>query len=298
MTMLNVTDELQEIRDAVRSLCREFPDEYFRKVDEKRGNPDAFVSALIHAGWLAAIVSDGYAGSGSGLPEASVIMEEINRSGGNSGAVHGQMYNKGTLLRNGTKAQKEMYLPKIAACELRNKNQEPPNRTSTFHATIYSSRPFPAGDGRTMMWGLQNERKWRVFCEKVLPNAALASDERFSLNAKRLVQRDALQAPIEHAFANLSAEDEIARLDAADIANAHANSISDIWSHPQLKARDRWTAIETPAVRLPALCPPGMGPDWPAKMGPVPKLGEHTDAIRVHLGYTDNMADLHAKGVV
>ncbi|WP_095156784.1 acyl-CoA dehydrogenase family protein [Pseudomonas sp. Irchel 3E13] len=117
--MLYAPDEHQEIRDAVRALCREFPDEYFRKIDEQRAYPEAFVDALIGAGWLAAMIPEEYGGSGLGLTEASVIMEEINRSGGNSGAVHGQMYNMSTLLRNGSRAQKEKYLPKIAAGELR-----------------------------------------------------------------------------------------------------------------------------------------------------------------------------------
>jgi len=119
MTMLYAPDEHQEIRDAVRALCSEFPDEYHRKIDEQRAYPEAFVDALISAGWLSAMIPEEYGGSGLGLTEASVIMEEINRSGGNSGAVHGQMYNMSTLLRNGSTAQKEKYLPKIAAGELR-----------------------------------------------------------------------------------------------------------------------------------------------------------------------------------
>ena len=102
MTMLYSPDEHQDIRDAVRALCSEFPDEYHRKIDEQRAYPEAFVDALINAGWLSAMIPEEYGGSGLGLTEASVIMEEINRSGGNSGAVHGQMYNMGTLLRHGT----------------------------------------------------------------------------------------------------------------------------------------------------------------------------------------------------
>ena len=109
----------QDIRDAIRDLCKQFPDEYFRKVDEVRGYPEDFVNALTHAGWLAALIPQEYGGSGLGLTEASVIMEEINRNGGNSGACHGQMYNMGTLLRHGSEAQKQLYLPKIAAGELR-----------------------------------------------------------------------------------------------------------------------------------------------------------------------------------
>jgi acyl-CoA dehydrogenase len=109
----------QDIRDGVRALCAQFPDEYHRKVDAARTYPEAFVDALTRAGWLAAMIPQEYGGSGLGLTEASVIMEEINRSGGNSGACHGQMYNMGTLLRHGSEAQKKRYLPRIASGELR-----------------------------------------------------------------------------------------------------------------------------------------------------------------------------------
>jgi len=115
----NTTDRYQDIRDAVRALCAEFPDEYHRKVDAARGYPEAFVDALTKAGWLAAMIPTDYGGSGLGLAEATVVMEEINRSGGNSGACHGQMYNMGTLLRHGSDAQKQLYLPKIASGEWR-----------------------------------------------------------------------------------------------------------------------------------------------------------------------------------
>src|SRR5882757_5048910 len=117
--MINKPDEHQEIRDAVRQLCSQFPDEYFRRVDGRRAYPEKFVDALMEAGWLAAMIPEEYGGTGLGLTAASVIMEEINRCGGNSGAVHGQMYNMGTVLRNGSRAQKEKYLPRIAAGELR-----------------------------------------------------------------------------------------------------------------------------------------------------------------------------------
>ena len=117
--MLNATDRFQDIREAIRDLCAGFPPEYFRRIDEERGYPEAFVDALTKAGWLAALVPQEYGGSGLGLTEASVIMEEINRAGGNSGACHGQMYNMGTLLRNGSPEQKREFLPKIAAGELR-----------------------------------------------------------------------------------------------------------------------------------------------------------------------------------
>ncbi len=112
-------DPHQPLRDAVRHLCRQFPDEYFRKLDGEHAYPEAFVDALMSAGWLAAMIPEAYGGPGLGLTEASVIMEEINRSGGNAGAVHGQMYNMGTLLRHGSEAQKRRYLPDIAAGRLR-----------------------------------------------------------------------------------------------------------------------------------------------------------------------------------
>ncbi|MGT0251125.1 acyl-CoA dehydrogenase family protein [Burkholderia pyrrocinia] len=116
---MNQPDAYQDIREAVRDLCGEFSAEYFRKIDEQRGYPEAFVDALTKAGWLAALIPQEYGGSGLGLIEASIIMEEINRAGGNSGACHGQMYNMGTLLRHGSAEQKQRYLPKIASGALR-----------------------------------------------------------------------------------------------------------------------------------------------------------------------------------
>lgn len=113
------SDRHQDIREAVKALCAQFPPEYHRRIDEARGYPEEFVEALTRAGWMAALIPEEYGGSGLGLTEASVIMEEINRSGGNSGACHGQMYNMGTLLRHGSDVQKQRYLPRIAAGELR-----------------------------------------------------------------------------------------------------------------------------------------------------------------------------------
>jgi acyl-CoA dehydrogenase len=118
-TMTHPDDPHADIRDAVRDLCKAFPAEYHREVDSRRAYPEAFVEALTKAGWLAALIPQAYGGSGLGLAEASVIMEEINRSGGNAGACHGQMYNMGTLLRHGSEAQKQRWLPKIASGELR-----------------------------------------------------------------------------------------------------------------------------------------------------------------------------------
>jgi acyl-CoA dehydrogenase len=131
---VQAADEYREIRDAVRALCAQFPDAYFRAIDEKRGYPEAFVDALMSAGWLAAMIPEEYGGAGLGLGAASVIMEEINRCGGNAGAVHGQMYNMGTLLRHGSEAQKRAYLPQIAAGKLRMQSMavtEPTSGTDT-----------------------------------------------------------------------------------------------------------------------------------------------------------------------
>jgi len=115
----SIADRHQDIRDAVRALCSQFPAEYHRKIDEARGYPEEFVDALTKAGWMAALIPEEYGGSGLGLAEASVIMEEINRAGGNSGACHGQMYNMNTLVRHGSEEQRQRYLPKIATGELR-----------------------------------------------------------------------------------------------------------------------------------------------------------------------------------
>ena len=117
--MLNTADQYQDLRSALRELCAQFPAEYFRRIDERRAYPEEFVDALTRAGWLAALIPEEYGGSGLGLTEASVIMEEINRAGGNAGACHGQMYNMGTLLRHGSETQKRAYLPRIARGELR-----------------------------------------------------------------------------------------------------------------------------------------------------------------------------------
>src|SRR3954468_11690109 len=133
--MIDATMERHsDIREAVRALCKQFPDEYHRGIDAQRGYPEQFVDALTKAGWLAAMIPQQYGGSGLGLTEASVIMEEINRSGGNAGACHGQMYNMGTLLRHGSDAQKKRYLPKIANGELRLQSMgvtEPSSGTDT-----------------------------------------------------------------------------------------------------------------------------------------------------------------------
>ncbi|AWJ91843.1 acyl-CoA dehydrogenase (plasmid) [Azospirillum baldaniorum] len=135
-----------EIRDAVRALCAEFPSEYHRRIDEERGYPEAFVDALTKAGWMAALIPEEYGGSGLGLTEASVIMEEINRSGGNSGACHGQMYNMNTLVRHGSEEQRRRYLPKIAAGELRLQSMGVTEPTTGTDTTRIKTRAEKKGD--------------------------------------------------------------------------------------------------------------------------------------------------------
>jgi crotonobetainyl-CoA:carnitine CoA-transferase CaiB-like acyl-CoA transferase len=159
----------------------------------------------------------------------------------------------------------------------------PPPRTGASHATIYPYGPFPIGDGGTVMMGLQNEREWQNFCELVLRQPALAKDPRFDGNAKRVAERTALRALIVETFLPLTTAQVLERLEAAQIANARVNTMHDVWAHPQLKARDRWRQVGSPAGPLPALLPPGTWNDGP-RMDPVPALGEHTDALLAELG--------------
>lgn len=139
-------DIYQDIRDAIRDLCSQFPDEYFRRIDEVRGYPQEFVQALTQAGWMAALIPEEYGGSGLGLTEASVIMEEINRNGGNSGACHGQMYNMGTLLRHGSEEQKRNYLPRIASGELRLQSMAVTEPTTGTDTTKIKTTAVKRGD--------------------------------------------------------------------------------------------------------------------------------------------------------
>jgi len=175
----------------------------------------------------------------------------------------------------------------------------PPPRAGAAHATIYPYGPFPTGGGGTVMLGLQNEREWLLFCEKVLFQPALASDERFCSNSLRSENREALRAIIVETFASLSADDVIERLDAATIANAHVNDMAGVWAHPQLKARQRWSEVGSPAGQLPALLPPGRNSAFGPRMDPIPALGQHTDALLTELGYgADDIQRLHEQGAV
>ncbi|MFL9911451.1 CaiB/BaiF CoA transferase family protein [Paraburkholderia sp. RL17-337-BIB-A] len=169
--------------------------------------------------------------------------------------------------------------------------QQPPALSGAAHATIYPYGPFPAGDGKTVMLGLQNEREWKLFCEQVLMQPDLATDERFASNSKRTSAREALREVIVAAFAELTAAQVIERLDHAGIANAQMNTLSDVWAHPQLKARERWREIGTSAGTVPALLPPGLPTDFDPRMDPVPALGEQSDAILRELGYDSARID-------
>jgi len=176
---------------------------------------------------------------------------------------------------------------------------EPPPRAGAAHATIYPYGPFPTGDGKTVMLGLQNEREWQVFGAKVLQQPALASDERFASNARRVAARDELRSLIVAAFADMTAEQVVARLDEAQIANARVNTMDDVWAHPQLKARQRWIEVETAAGRVPALLPPGVSDARQVRIEGVPALGAHTEAILASLGYgADDFARLRKERAI
>ncbi|KAI9927184.1 hypothetical protein MW887_003568 [Aspergillus wentii] len=164
-------------------------------------------------------------------------------------------------------------------------NAPGPTPAGASHAAIYPYGPFETGDGKSVMLGIQNEREWANFCEKVLRNSEVTTDERFVNNSLRVKNRDALRGVIVQAFSHLTADEAIALLDAASIANASVNDMQGVWNHPQLKARDRWTEVKTPAGVVPALLPPGMNAGE-ARMDAVPALGEHNEAILKELGLT------------
>lgn len=163
-------------------------------------------------------------------------------------------------------------------------------RVGASHATIFPYGPFPTADGSVML-GIQNEREWAAFCEVVLGDAAIATDPRYVTNSLRSDNRAALGDLIAHVFAGLSRETVIARLDRAKIANANVNDMAGLWSHPQLAARNRWVDVETPAGLVPALLPPGQAN---ARMGAIPAIGAHTDAILAELGLADATGATHA----
>ena len=162
----------------------------------------------------------------------------------------------------------------------------PPPRTGAAHATIYPYGPFQVGDGGAVMLGLQNEREWVQFCQHVLHKPELTTDERFDSNAQRNAHRVALEHIILDTFAALTVAEVIARLDVAQIANARMNSMADLWAHPQLQARARWTSVGSPAGPIPALLPPGKQSGFDYRMDDIPSVGQHTAAILQELGLT------------
>jgi itaconate CoA-transferase len=170
-------------------------------------------------------------------------------------------------------------------------------RSGAAHATIYPYGPFAAGDGKIVMLGLQNEREWVAFCAQVLRRPGLAKDPRFDANARRHANRDALRAIILEEFRALTAPEVVARLDAAQIANARVNTMEELWVHPQLAARGRWTSVTTPVGTIPAPLPPGASDAFDYRVDAIPGLGQHTDAILRELGYADrDIEALRASG--
>jgi len=175
----------------------------------------------------------------------------------------------------------------------------PPPRAGAEHATIYPYGPFPAGDGKTVMLGLQNEREWAAFCKLVMKQPDLASDERFATNSRRTANRRDLRDLIVQAFSALTAEQVIERLEEAQIANAHMNDMHDVWQHQQLKARERWTEVATPSGSIPALLPPGKSSAFQARMDAVPGLGQHTETILAEFGWSrSEIASLRQEGAI
>lgn len=165
--------------------------------------------------------------------------------------------------------------------------QQPPPRAGAAHATIYPYGPFPVGDGSNVMLGLQNEREWQVFCEKVLGQPELAKDPRYDSTSKRVANRDGLRGLIVGAFSKMTIDQVVQALEEAQIANARVNEMKDVWAHPQLQARGRWTEVGSPVGMLPALIPPATSNAFDARMDPIPAIGEHTKSILKSLGVSD-----------
>ena len=162
----------------------------------------------------------------------------------------------------------------------------PPSRNGASHATIYPYGPFPVGKNDTVMLGLQNEREWQVFCEKVLFQPELAKDSRFSNNSLRHENRNALKALIDQCFSTLTITQVEERLDVAQIANARMNDMAGLWDHQQLKARNRWQPVGSPVGEIPALLPPGKNSAYEYRMDPIPAIGEHTEQILAEIGFS------------
>jgi itaconate CoA-transferase len=177
--------------------------------------------------------------------------------------------------------------------------RKPIPRTGADHASIVPYGRFTAADGKDVMMGIQNEREWAAFCDKVLGRPELACDSRFATNSRRLQNREVLLAIVREAFGSLNAEQLVARLEAADIANARMNEVEEVWDHPQLKARGRWTEMGSPVGPIPVLRPPATHSDFEPVIGAVPAIGEHTSSILRELGYTSaEVARLRAEQAV
>lgn len=175
----------------------------------------------------------------------------------------------------------------------------PPPRAGASHATIFPYGPFTAGDGKTIILGLQNEREWESFCRVVLEQPTLATDPRFVSNSLRTQSRLELTQIIVDAFAPLTIDDVVERLERAQIANARMNDMRDVWSHPQLQARERWTSVSSPVGVIPALLPPGMPKAFAPRMDAIPALGQHSESILREFGYDDDdLARLRKDGAI
>ena len=172
-----------------------------------------------------------------------------------------------------------------------------PPRAGASHSTIYPYGPFPVGDGKTVMLGLQNEREWKAFCEGVLERPSLAIDPRFSNNPARSENREALRAVIVAVFRGMTLAEVGERLDSAGIANASVNDMAQVWEHPQLTARDRWVGVDTPVGKVPALKAPGLW--FPEAVSEVPSVGQHNETILSDLGYgAADIAHMYRNGVL
>ncbi|MFM9993838.1 MAG: CaiB/BaiF CoA transferase family protein [Burkholderiaceae bacterium] len=161
----------------------------------------------------------------------------------------------------------------------------PPPRSSASHATIYPYGPFAVGDHQEVMLGIQNEREWAFFCKHVLEQSNLATDSRFNTGTLRNANRQELKQIILPVFAKLTTSQVLERLEKAQIANAKVNQISDLWTHPQLQARNRWREVGSSVGPLPALLPPGQHDGFEARMDAIPHVGQHTAAILQELGF-------------
>ncbi|TYO95264.1 itaconate CoA-transferase [Geothermobacter ehrlichii] len=175
----------------------------------------------------------------------------------------------------------------------------PPRRTGAAHATIFPYGPFLSGDGKQVMLGLQNEREWAVFCEQVLMRPELKNDPRFESNSKRVANAEELTAIIHEVFGTLSAQQVVARLDAAAIANARINDMEEVWGHQQLAARNRWRQVPSPVGPIQALLPPFSISGFEARMDAIPDLGEHTDLVLTGIGYSEeDIVQLRTENVI